>query len=229
MNKKYINPKTGKKYMFYTPTGKGIEDTLEWAKMFEPKVVNGKVTKKWSKIKFVKQEKTWMGFFVSTVWLGLDHSFWPDREPLIFETMVFFRGKSDLDMDRYTTKQQAIEGHKEMVRKWSNPLYVLSFIISQKTYRLRWKIDSFIAKRRNGIRRRGRVLTIWNIFTFLIIIATMIGWILLPSFPQLRSWLGFGMGNMFVMSLLWAFKGSRAITHDVWCKDRTECGEGLIL
>ena len=61
---------------------------------------------------------------VSTVWLGLDHSFpWPDRPriPLIFETMVFDDheeeplNRIDLRMERYTTKQQAIGGHRQMI------------------------------------------------------------------------------------------------------------------
>lgn len=68
------------------------------------------------------------GTWVSTVWLGLDHSFWPDDpRPLIFETMVFARqggrlgdGFSfhDLDTDRYSTEEEAIAGHGLMVAKW---------------------------------------------------------------------------------------------------------------
>ena len=57
---------------------------------------------------------------VSTVLLGLDHSFspWPHK-PLIFETMVF----ADEDMsgefgicDRYSTKAEAQAGHKRIVK-----------------------------------------------------------------------------------------------------------------
>lgn len=78
-------------------------------------------------------------FWVSTVWLGLDHQY-GDGPPLIFETMVFdvvdpvieekvwtvggktFRWTSDsswrdLDLERYTTEEQALEGHKRMVDK----------------------------------------------------------------------------------------------------------------
>jgi hypothetical protein len=67
--------------------------------------------------------------WISTVWLGLDHSFsWPghEREPLIFETMVFdqsaegMRKYDDLDMERYTTEEQALLGHAAMVTKVTN-------------------------------------------------------------------------------------------------------------
>ena len=62
------------------------------------------------------------GSWVSTVWLGLDHSF-GDGPPLLFETMVFpsrdSQDKPDQqDMDRYTTEAEAIAGHDAMVAKW---------------------------------------------------------------------------------------------------------------
>jgi len=51
-------------------------------------------------------------FHVSTVWLGLDHSF-GYGPPLIFETMIFGpKGTSDdLYQYRYSTLEQAREGH----------------------------------------------------------------------------------------------------------------------
>jgi hypothetical protein len=55
---------------------------------------------------------------VSTVWLGLDHSFWPRGKPLIFETMVFADGDyAGVDglMSRYSTKAEAIKGHRHYV------------------------------------------------------------------------------------------------------------------
>jgi hypothetical protein len=54
---------------------------------------------------------------VSTVWMGLDHSF-GQGPPLIFETMVFDQNAgdaSDHEMRRYATEQQARDGHAEMV------------------------------------------------------------------------------------------------------------------
>ena len=140
MNKKYINPKTGKKYSFFDRKGNGTDDVLMWAKMFE-----GKASKK--EYRIVKQEYTWLGFHVSTVWLGLDHSFGADTDPLIFETMVFRPGSwAELDMDRYTTEKQAKIGHNVLVCKWSNPLYILFKLIDQKTWSIQWKFNKLLRK-----------------------------------------------------------------------------------
>lgn len=51
---------------------------------------------------------------VSTVYLGLDHSF-GGGPPLIFETMVF-GGPMDEFMDRYSTEEQALGGHRFVVQ-----------------------------------------------------------------------------------------------------------------
>lgn len=48
---------------------------------------------------------------VSTIWMGIDHRH-GDGPPLIFETMVFAEGSdSETYADRYSTEQQAREGH----------------------------------------------------------------------------------------------------------------------
>jgi hypothetical protein len=60
---------------------------------------------------------------VSTVWLGLDHSFDNSLLPLIFETMVFpSDGFADEDMDRYASEEEARAGHKAMVERWKDRL-----------------------------------------------------------------------------------------------------------
>jgi hypothetical protein len=56
---------------------------------------------------------------ISTVWLGLNHNYFSDQKPLIFETMIF---KDDEEMpdnedfqnyqERYSTLEEAEEGHK---------------------------------------------------------------------------------------------------------------------
>ncbi|MDR3083419.1 MAG: hypothetical protein LBV60_21295 [Streptomyces sp.] len=52
---------------------------------------------------------------VSTVWLGLDHSFGAGP-PVIFETMVFRHGsRDDEDCQRYSTELEARIGHAEEV------------------------------------------------------------------------------------------------------------------
>lgn len=58
---------------------------------------------------------------VSTVWLGLDHSFGEPGGPLIFESMVFPDGEwSDVDMNRYATLEDAKAGHVALVEKWKH-------------------------------------------------------------------------------------------------------------
>jgi len=66
---------------------------------------------------------------VSTVWLGSNHNFDESGPPLIFESMAFdddnkhetmgCEFSEDIDMERYTTLEQAQEGHRAMVAKWS--------------------------------------------------------------------------------------------------------------
>lgn len=61
--------------------------------------------------------------WVSTVFLGKDHSFHWNRDvpyqPVLFETMVFWRPGDfgDLDMDRYCTWAEVEAGHAAMVAK----------------------------------------------------------------------------------------------------------------
>lgn len=54
---------------------------------------------------------------VSTVFLGLDHNWEPDGPPLIFETMVFASDYPEIDQDceRYSTWDDALKGHNNMV------------------------------------------------------------------------------------------------------------------
>lgn len=58
---------------------------------------------------------------VSTVWLGLNHSW--GGEIQIFETMVFEcmpdkNSRDDIDMARYATLEEAQQGHIAFVQKW---------------------------------------------------------------------------------------------------------------
>jgi hypothetical protein len=61
-------------------------------------------------------------YWVSTVWLGLDHQF-GQGPPLLFETMVFAVDRDDpgletlgpdLDCQRYSTEAEALAGHEDM-------------------------------------------------------------------------------------------------------------------
>ena len=50
---------------------------------------------------------------VSTVFLGIDHNFCGGA-PLLFETMIF-GGPHDQEMQRYSTWDEAENGHEQMV------------------------------------------------------------------------------------------------------------------
>lgn len=53
--------------------------------------------------------------FLSTVFLGLDHSYLALRgRPTLYESL-WFGGPNDGDQRRYTTRDEALEGHKEML------------------------------------------------------------------------------------------------------------------
>jgi len=94
--------------MYYNKQGEKIT-TEEWGKLLKSK-----------EYKILKQEYIKNDRLVSTVWLGSDHQF-GEGEPLIFETMVFPKEDwGELDVRRYTTEEEAIKGHKEMVEKWNN-------------------------------------------------------------------------------------------------------------
>ena len=85
-------------------------DVLKWAAWFE---------KADRRVAFTPL----LGYEVSTVFLGLNHS-WGDGPPLLFETMVFKSevdsdGRRDtadeFDMDRYATLEEAMQGHDRIV------------------------------------------------------------------------------------------------------------------
>jgi len=105
------------------------KDPIKWARCFEN-----------TKNRIVKQDLLSNGYWVSTVFLGLDHNFASKGKPLIFETMIFDKlFKSDysnleLDMDRYSTWNQAINGHNKLLNKYKykNLFRVLLFWILNK-------------------------------------------------------------------------------------------------
>ena len=105
--------------MYYDRDGKKIVGsdrlaaTLKWGQLFEN-----------MEYKIVKQD-TVGAFWVSTVWLGLEHGFDEELKPLIFETMVFKKRKdgsidyTEIDVERYSTEKDALEGHERYVKKYS--------------------------------------------------------------------------------------------------------------
>lgn len=65
--------------------------------------------------KAVKQESI-SDVRISTVFLGLDHSFPWDNEnkPVLWETMIF-GGEHDQNQYRYTSYEEALEGHQRAI------------------------------------------------------------------------------------------------------------------
>lgn len=60
------------------------------------------------------------GYWVSTVFLGIDHNLTGRGGPVLFETMVFLQGSyADLECLRYRTWHEAERGHEEAVERWS--------------------------------------------------------------------------------------------------------------
>lgn len=94
---------------YYILDGREIKkvDLMTWARWLE--------TNRDDKI--VKQEDVG-NFWVSTVFLGLDHN-WGDGPPILFETMVFKRdadgkvGFCEVHGDRCCTYDEAEEMHKQ--------------------------------------------------------------------------------------------------------------------
>lgn len=87
------------------------KDFLDWAKWFEKRV------------RILKQETLPNGYWVSTVFIGMNHDF--------FQTMVFkprfatakvgdkkYNLREKVDEDRYVTYEMAEVGHKIMIGKW---------------------------------------------------------------------------------------------------------------
>lgn len=90
-----------------TPYPDGDEGLFEWAKDIESR-----------EKQIVRQETLPNGYFVSTVWLGLNHQ-WSEGPPLIFETMVFLpNSHSDDYCERYSTEDEALAGHVRAVEEY---------------------------------------------------------------------------------------------------------------
>jgi len=83
------------------------EDFDKWSKYFESTCKNdGR--------RVSKDEVN--GSLISTVFLGISHSYCDTSEPLIFETMVFEPGiTEDRYLARYCTWNEALKGHAEAI------------------------------------------------------------------------------------------------------------------
>lgn len=69
---------------------------------------------------------------VSTVFLGIDYAF-QGGPPLIFESMLFVENLGGEDQRRYSTREEAEAGHKEMVE---------AFIAKQRLHGIRLRLTA---------------------------------------------------------------------------------------
>jgi len=82
-------------YILENKVPKKVDNLVEWSKKFN----HNKIV-----------DQTYIGdIFISTVFLGLDHSF-HNNTPILFETMIF-GGEHDGFQERYATWDEAYEGH----------------------------------------------------------------------------------------------------------------------
>jgi hypothetical protein len=95
-----------------------VSDALEWARWFE------------TADRRVARTTLIDGSYVSTVFLGLDHSFTGDGPPVLFETAAFVKtgdeghltGWDSVVTDRYCTWAEAELGHMETVERLADAM-----------------------------------------------------------------------------------------------------------
>jgi hypothetical protein len=93
------------KYILEGHTPKLVMDLMKWAQWFETAERHVAIT------------KTPGGARISTVFLGLDHSFGEPGAPVLFETMVFDESPLADEQERYRTWEEAEKGHALMVKR----------------------------------------------------------------------------------------------------------------
>jgi hypothetical protein len=91
--------------IYYDKQGNAI-DVVQWGRYFEN-----------LDYRVVARDILDDGKVVSTVWLGIDHSFGDTDTPVLFETMVFPSETewSEIYMNRYNTEEEALAGHAEAI------------------------------------------------------------------------------------------------------------------
>ncbi len=97
----------GNYYVLDGKTPRPVDSAVEWANAFE------------RDSRIVAKSKLPGDVRVSTVFLGLDHS-WDGGPPLLFETMIFGGAHNDYQ-ERYSTWEEAEKGHAEAVALANTP------------------------------------------------------------------------------------------------------------
>lgn len=92
--------------MYYDKSGAPIPREV-WAQFLED-----------DNYRIIKQDTFTDGSLLSTVWIGLHHSFGQDTGPMIFETMYFPQAARGDYLDdlciRYSSAEAALKGHQEV-------------------------------------------------------------------------------------------------------------------
>ncbi len=82
------------------------DDLMKWGRWLEESYKNGKRRVAQTNIGKIR---------ISTVFLGMDHSFSETAPPLIFETMIFGTDDDQELQWRYSTWDEALKGHQNAV------------------------------------------------------------------------------------------------------------------
>lgn len=98
--------------MWYMETDDGVYEEMDYAKMGEYQREH----------RIIQQDKVGT-FFISTVWLGLDHGY-GEGEPHIYETMIFDESEEgpsypdwpDMYQERYSRWKSALKNHRRVLK-----------------------------------------------------------------------------------------------------------------
>ncbi len=82
-------------------------DVLKWAIWFEKKDAS----------RVVRETEFGNGCVVSTVFLGIDHGFGFSKDPILFETMIFGIPRQEGYQERYSSWDEAVEGHNQAIEQ----------------------------------------------------------------------------------------------------------------
>lgn len=82
--------------------GPNMERVGQWAQRWEPQ-------------RQLAADPLPCGGRVSTIFLGLNHQFWGDGPPVLFETMAFGANGKDVFQHRETTKRRALKTHAQVL------------------------------------------------------------------------------------------------------------------
>lgn len=102
---------------------------LEWANWFErrEKSVVAKTCLLGDKV------------FISTVFLGMNHNYFDDGPPILWETMVFCVSWSGEYQDRYSSKADALAGHDKAVAWAKHRRLYFIWLITKASIKRSWK------------------------------------------------------------------------------------------